>query len=49
MGYELVQSVKGWTREFGAFTLGMILGTCYGAVIATLVTYSILIYGGGAA
>jgi len=49
MAYELVQNVKGWTREFGAFTLGMILGTCYGALVATLVTYSILIFRSGAA
>jgi len=45
MGLTLAQKAKAWSHEFGFFTLGMILGTCYGAFVATLVTYGVMLAG----
>ena len=45
MDSGLIQKAKAWSHEFGFFTLGMVLGTCYGAFIGTLVTYAILLVG----
>ena len=48
MDSGLIQKAKAWGHEFGFFTLGMVLGTCYGAVVATLITYGLLMFGRGA-
>ena len=45
MDSKLKQVIKRWTHEFGFFTLGMFLGTCYGAFVATITTYAILTLG----
>jgi hypothetical protein len=31
-----------WFRNLGAFSLGMFVGTCYGAVVATVTSYAML-------
>jgi len=31
-----------WFRNLGAFGLGMFVGTCYGAVVASLVSFAML-------
>ncbi len=36
---KLTANAKGWTKEFGFFSLGMFLGTCYGAFVASVVIY----------
>lgn len=34
--------VINWFKNLGAFGIGMLLGTCYGSVVATLVSYALL-------
>jgi hypothetical protein len=31
-----------WVRNLGAFSLGMFVGTCYGSVVASIVSYAVL-------
>tara|TARA_R110002020_G_scaffold304178_1_gene519936 strand:- start:139 stop:393 length:255 start_codon:yes stop_codon:yes gene_type:complete len=31
-----------WFRSLGSYSIGLFMGTCYGAVIATLTSYAIL-------
>ena len=39
---KLTANAKGWTKEFCFFSLGMFLGTCYGAVVASVIIYGLL-------
>ena len=34
--------IIGWFKNLGSFSFGLFLGTCYGAVIATLTSYAML-------
>jgi len=37
-----MDSITKWAKNLGSFSLGLLIGTCYGAVVATLMSYAIL-------
>lgn len=39
---NIKSNIVAWFRSLGAFSVGMFVGTCYGAVVATLTTYTLL-------
>ena len=41
-GGPMMNRIVNWFKQFGLFSVGMFLGTCYGAVVATFASYLIL-------
>jgi len=38
----VLKAILGWVRNMGAFSFGLFVGTCYGAVVASVTSFLML-------